>query len=115
MSRLTGELIRRILEEEHGVEVVGEVTDATHAVRELIEEAEANVIIVGTSTPDLITNCRALLEGHPLRRVIAVSADARAAHVYGIRPYEAVLDELSPQVVVDVVRDSDSPFERVAT
>lgn len=115
MSRLTRELIRRILEEEQGIEVVREVTDTTPPVGDLIGESEADVMIVGASRPDLITYGRALLDGRLLRRVITVSADGREAHVYGNRPYEATVDEFSPQFIVDVVRDPDSALEGVGT
>jgi DNA-binding NarL/FixJ family response regulator len=115
MSRMTRELIRRILEEEQGIEVIGEVPDATLAIRDLAPDAEADVIIVGTSDPDLLTRCRALLDGHVPRRVIAVSPDGRDAHLYGIRPYEAAIDEFSPELVIEVVLDASSPLEQVAT
>jgi hypothetical protein len=115
MSRMTRELIRRILEEEQGIEVIGEVTDGTLPGRDLVPDAEADVIIVGTSAPDLVTRCLALLDGHAPRRVIAVSPDGRDAHLYGIRPYEAAVDEFSPEFVIEVVRDADSRLERVAT
>jgi DNA-binding NarL/FixJ family response regulator len=111
MSRLTRELIRRVLEAEPGIQVVHEVTAATDRARELIEEAEADVIIVGNSAPDLLTDCRALLTKSALRRVIAVSTDGRDARLYGIRPYETAAEEFSPQFVVDAVRDADSRVE----
>lgn len=102
MSRLTRELICRILDEEPGVQVVSEVSDAEFPLRQLIEDADAEVVIVGADALGLLAECREFLEEHAPLRVLAVSADGRDAHLYGVRPYEMVVEDFSTGFVLEV-------------
>lgn len=106
MSRLNRELIRRILEEAPGIDVVSEVPDGGPSFRRLLEEAGAEVVIIGSEADGLLADCRALLGEPALRRVIAVSTDAREAQLYGVRPYEMRVEDFSPEFVVEAVRSS---------
>jgi DNA-binding NarL/FixJ family response regulator len=106
MSRLTREIIRRILEEQPGIEVVREVEDGARSLRQLVDESEAEVMIVPSEAEDLVVQCRAMLGERGPRQVIAISADGRAAHLYGVHPYEALAEEFSPEFVVHAVRNS---------
>jgi DNA-binding NarL/FixJ family response regulator len=103
MPRLTRELIRRALEEEPGVQVVREVSDADLSLRQLIEETEAEVVIAETDT-GLLAECRDLLDERAPLRVLALSADGRGAHLYGVQPYEIAVDEFSFDFVFEAVR-----------
>jgi DNA-binding NarL/FixJ family response regulator len=103
MSRLTRELIRRILDEQPEIEVVGEVPNGSVPLSEVLEESGAEMIIVGEEAPDLVAECRALLGGAGPRSVIAVVADGRAAHLYGVRSYETATKEFSREFVLDAI------------
>jgi hypothetical protein len=112
MSRLTRDLIRQILDEQPGIEVVGEVPNASIRLREVLEESGAEMIIVGDEAPDLVAECRALLGRRGPRSVIAVMAEGRAAHLYGLRPYETATGEFSREFVLEAVgihRGSSAP------
>jgi hypothetical protein len=39
--------------------------------------------------------------------VLAVSADGRQAHVFGVAPSDSQVGELSPALILDVVRRSE--------
>jgi chemotaxis response regulator CheB len=106
MPRLHRELIRQIIESDPEIEVVCEVTEDGRPIRQVIEDARAEVIIIGSEAKELLADCRGLLGELAPRRVIAVSEDAREAQLYGVVPYETLVEELSPASVVEAVRNS---------
>jgi DNA-binding NarL/FixJ family response regulator len=107
MTRLTRDLIFRIVEAEPGVEVVAEVPDHAFSLRDVVAETAADVVILGVDTPGLLGECIELLDEHALRRVLAVSTDGRRAHLFGAGPEEARVGELSTGFVLDVVRRNE--------
>jgi len=108
LPQLTRDLIARILDKEPEIHVVGEVgeTEGAVPVRPLIEEAAADIVIVGYDAPALVTECHQLLDEQAPRRVLAVSSDGRDAHLYGVRPYAMAIDEFSLDSVLEIVRKS---------
>jgi DNA-binding NarL/FixJ family response regulator len=108
MSRLTRELISRILEKEPGTHVVRDATAASVPLRRLVEETGAHVVIIGGDAADELAECRELLEERALLRMVVVSADGRDAHLHGIRAYETVVDDFSPRFVLDLVRPPEN-------
>jgi hypothetical protein len=107
MSRLTRELILRIVEAEPGVTVVAEVPDHVFSLRALVAETRADIVILGTDAPGLLAECAELLDELALRRVLAVSADGRRAHLYGPDSDDLRIDELSPALILEVVRRNE--------
>lgn len=105
LPRLTRDLISGIFEEEPVVQVVGEVSGLTGSVRELVDETDADIVIVGAEAPGLLAECRELVTEHAPLRVLSVSGDGREAHVYGVRPYEEVVDEFSFDSVREIARE----------
>jgi DNA-binding NarL/FixJ family response regulator len=118
LPQLTRDLIARILDKEPEIHVVGEVgeTEGAVPVRRLIEEAAADIVIVGYDAPALVTECHQLLDEQAPWRVLAVSSDGRDAHLYGVRPYAMAIDEFSLDSVLEIVRKSaSSPRNPVST
>jgi DNA-binding NarL/FixJ family response regulator len=101
MARLTRELIRGLLEDEPGIEVVRELAEAGVSIRELVEETRAELVIVG-ATSGLLAECRDFLAEHALVRILAVSPDGRAAQLHGVRPYETLAESLAAELVLAV-------------
>jgi DNA-binding NarL/FixJ family response regulator len=106
LPRLTRDLISRTFEDEPMIDVVCEVTDVTSPVRELVDETDADIVIVGAQAPALLAECRELLHEDAPLRVLAVSGDGREAHLYGLRPYEVVVSEFSCDSVLELARNS---------
>ena len=102
LPRLTRDLISRTLEDEPAIDVVHEVTDAGRSPRQLIDETDADLVIVGAEKPGLLAECRELLHERAPLRVLAVSGDGREARLYGVRPYEVILDEFSCDSVLEL-------------
>ena len=101
MARLTRELIRALLEDEPGIEVVRELAETGVSIRELVEETHAELVIVG-ATSGLLAQCRDFLTEHALVRILAVSRDGRAAQLHGVRPYETLAESLAAELVLAV-------------
>jgi len=107
MSRLTRELILRILKAEPGVDVVAEVPDHAFSLRDIVAETAAEIVILGADAPALLAECIELLDEGAINRVLAVSADGRRAHLFDAGPDDAHTDELSPGFVLDVIRRNE--------
>lgn len=105
LPRLTRDLISGTLDEEPSIDVVHEVTDAGCAARQLIDETDADIVIVGADTPALLAECRELLDERAPLRVLAVSGDGREARLYGVRPYEIIVNEFSCDSVLEIAHN----------
>jgi DNA-binding NarL/FixJ family response regulator len=103
LPRMTREVICRILEREPGVEVVSDSCAGASPLREVIENTEADVVIVGTEKRRLLAECRELVDDRAPARVLAVSGNGQEAHLYGVRRYEMVVEEFSPGFLLEVV------------
>jgi DNA-binding NarL/FixJ family response regulator len=106
LPQLTRDLIARILDDEPGVHLVCDVVEAGVPVRQLIEKTAADIVIIGTDAPALLSECHELVDAHAPWRVLAVSSDGRDAHLYGVRPYAMAVDEFSLNSVLEIVRKS---------
>jgi DNA-binding NarL/FixJ family response regulator len=109
MSRMTQELIRRVLEEEPGIQVVSDASELTIPLRQLVDETDAEVLIVGSDALDLLSECRELLEDRACLRVLSVNGEGREAHLYGLRPYDVSVEEFSREFVLEVVSEASTP------
>jgi chemotaxis response regulator CheB len=105
LPRLTRDLISRTLEDEPTIDVVHDVPDAGRSARQLIDETGADIVIVGAETPALLAECRELLDERAPLRVVAVSDDGREARLYGVRPYEVIVNEFSCDSVLEIARN----------
>ena len=109
MSRMTQELIRRVLEEEPGIQVVSDASELTIPLRQLVDETDAEVLIVGSDALDLLSECRKLLEDRACLRVLSVNGEGREAHLYGLQPYDVSVEEFSREFVLEVVSEASTP------
>jgi DNA-binding NarL/FixJ family response regulator len=107
MSRVTREIVFRIVEEEPGVEVVAEIPDHAFSLRNVVVETAADVVILGVDTPALLAECIELLDELALTRVLALSGDGRRGYLYGPRPDGTRVDVLSPGLILDAVRRNE--------
>ena len=105
LPRLTRDLISRTLEDEPTIDVVHDEPDAGRSARQLIDETGADIVIVGAETPALLAECRELLDERAPLRVVAVSDDGREARLYGVKPYEVIVNEFSCDSVLEIARN----------
>ena len=103
---LLREIIGEIIADEDDMEVVGELRDHTGVV-ELAERTEATFVIAGLTHPELDSVYRDLLAGRPSTRVLAVRREGRLSTLYELRPHAETLGELSPEMLLTVIRGGE--------
>jgi hypothetical protein len=97
MPEMLRDIVARILAEQPDMEIVGG-TEAMGSLRDV----GADVVVIGHDDPTLATR---LVTDRPCLKVLAVTADGRESCGYELRPQRAQLGEISPQGLVDEIRD----------
>lgn len=97
MPEMLRDIVAGILLEQPDMEVVGG-TEALESLRDV----DADVVVIGHDDPALAAR---LVTGRPCLKVLAVTADGRESCRYELRPERAPLGEISPQRLVDEIRD----------
>jgi hypothetical protein len=88
--------------------VVGYVEGGVGRIQSSLEQARADVIVVGLGRSEVLVRCRNLLSTRPRVKVLGVSDDARDAIFYELQPVTHALGELSPVDLVDAIRAARS-------
>ena len=99
MSEMLRDIVARILKREPGFEVYTAELDVTHA----LEETEADVVITATRDEGAQLD---ILWLHPRLRVLVLRDDGREASLYRLQPQERFLGKVSPESLVEAIRDS---------
>jgi DNA-binding NarL/FixJ family response regulator len=68
--------------------------------------SRARVVVVGSDGADVEDMCERLAVQRPDLGVLAVSADGRQTIVHELRPHRIPLGDLSPQQLVEAIRDT---------
>jgi chemotaxis response regulator CheB len=105
---ILGDIVGR----EPDMEIVGELSGYDELMPAL-RRTEPHFVIWGLepagadgigAVPDA---CRAVLDGYPRIKVLAVEGDGRSGSLYGLRPWRRELGELGPARIVEVLRGAD--------
>ena len=105
MPRMLREIVNQSVSAQPDMEVVAE--HAAHAsMLSAARRSRANVVIVGDDGAEIDERCERLALRHPDVGVLALSVDGRQTVLYELRPYRVPLGELSPQQLVDAIRDA---------
>lgn len=100
------------------------VTDVTGVLRDVIEATLAtqhdielvsvdpaptdplDVVVIGLKDGRSSDPVEALFDRYPRARVVGIASDGRRAYMHELRPYRLALGELSPQQLIEVVRQA---------
>jgi DNA-binding NarL/FixJ family response regulator len=104
------DIVRETVQHQSDMTVVGEFGPGA-AFQAATKQIGADVVIVGTTTPDDITIPGQLLAVLPRARVLALAVGGRSAVMYELRPHRTELGEVSPQVLVDAIRGATRSHE----
>jgi DNA-binding NarL/FixJ family response regulator len=104
---LLREIIEEIIAGERDIEVVGELRDHAGVVA-LAERTDATFVIAGLTHPELDSVYRDLLAERPSTRVLAVRREGRQSTLYELRPHAETLGELSPEMLLTVIRGGET-------
>jgi DNA-binding NarL/FixJ family response regulator len=114
MHGILGEIVREIVSHQPDLEIAGEVGDSCE-LRSLIEPASANVVIACLADePSLGDTYPELLDHHSRLKLLAVHGDGRHASLFRLRPERLPIGDLSPDVLVEAIRDVANLTQRSA-
>lgn len=102
-TRLLGDILREILTREPDIEVVGELRNASE-LPAILDRTGADIVVFGLSDQDLPPLCDDVVRRHPNLRLLAVEDIGSHGFIYEMRPQKVELGELSPELVLEVVR-----------
>jgi DNA-binding NarL/FixJ family response regulator len=102
MPRMLRELIQTTIAAHPELEVVGALDDAP-VLAEAIEDAQADVVIVGADVvePEEVAEALGL---RPAAKVLRLSADGRESSLWELRPYEEHLGDIAPEHLLAAIR-----------
>jgi DNA-binding NarL/FixJ family response regulator len=102
LPRIMREIIERAVADQPDMEIVGELPAST--LPEALDGAGVDVVISGTNYD--CASLRELLDERPRLKVLAVADDGRDAFLFELRPTRTPLGEVSPQNIVDAIRNA---------
>jgi DNA-binding NarL/FixJ family response regulator len=111
MPRMLREIVSGTISAQPDMQVVAEDMDY-EGMLSAAERNRASVVIVGSDGADVEDMCERLAVQRPDLGVLALSADGRHTTVHELRPFRTHLGELSPQQLVEAIRDA--AFSRTA-
>ena len=104
---MLGDIVRQLLAAHPDLDVAAEVHEPD-ALSAIVRRTGADVVVIALpgdgdgSLPDGLPH--SLLRDHPGLTLIALRDDARSAFVYELRLHETVITEISPRVLLEVIR-----------
>ena len=102
------DIIGNALTTQHDMEVVGHVRNR-FGLSSLVAETRTDVVVLGLPDATLPPDCERLFDTHPQIRLLGIAADGRRAFLYDLRPQQSPLGEVSPERLVEVIRESTRP------
>jgi len=105
LPRTVEEIISQSVSTQPDMEVVGTV-DPGESVVTAARRTRAQLVVVGDRDEEAEERLERLVLREPDVRFLALSADARRATVYEVRPHRVPLGELSPGQLPDAVRSA---------
>ena len=106
--RLLREMLRRVIDRNPDLEIVGEIHDLTKSSN-LIQQTDADWIIVSFSPSEGVpADAKALLHSHPSVSVLAVSRDGSRVRMRWVKAQEKVLDGLTLADLIELLHKRSS-------
>jgi hypothetical protein len=112
MPLMLRDIVKTIVTDQPDMEVVGELgldDDVSNAAT----ETGADFVITSLEATGLHPSCTRLLDARSRVKVLAIGGDGRHAFLYELQPRKHALGELSPDVLVRVIRKNTTPRLRL--
>lgn len=104
MSRLLSDMVRQGLGAEGDLDLVAEIGDDADALLAEVDRANVDVLVVGLENQRLPSRYGRMMLQRPDVHVLGLSADAREAFAWELRPVRIALGEASPAALAAAVR-----------
>jgi DNA-binding NarL/FixJ family response regulator len=105
VPRVLRDIIHTTLAEQADMEVVSDMT-TVESLLEASASEPADVVVVGLRDAALPEVAVELFERRPTVRILGIAGDGRRAYLHELRPARTALGELSPEQLVQVIRDA---------
>ena len=97
------EILTAAVAQEPDVVLLGD-TPSLDVLQGLVCRGEVDVVILGLSGSDLDAAHYGLFDADARVRILALAEEGRVASLYELRPYRTVLDQGSPQELIQSIR-----------
>ena len=104
MPRILREIIRQSLAVEPDMQIVGEFTGSV-SLLPAVDQSGADFVIVGVDAMK-VEDVRFVLQERPHIKILAIGGDGKSAALYELRPNKVSLGEVSPDSLVQVIRNA---------
>ena len=101
MPQMLHDVVHAILAEESDLDIGEASLCCEVTAREVLHQADVLIVADSAMTS---SDCDSVLYAHPCIRVVAITANARGATVYELRPTRVELGQLSSQVLIAAIR-----------
>jgi len=101
LPQLLRDIVTQAISDAEGISIVGEYATCDDW---RILAAGAEVVLVSVGASRSVDTCDELLYRAPRTRVVAVEGNRGRVTVYQLRPEEALIGELSPSELIEVIR-----------
>jgi DNA-binding NarL/FixJ family response regulator len=108
---MLSEVVKSAFESQPDIEVVEE-TQGLGRVEESVRRSRPDIVIVADSRNKLPKECLHLMYEHVRLKVLVVTPDGLSASIHRLAPVGTVIDDVSPQGLLEAVRTAASAAER---
>ena len=109
MPRMLGEIVTRLIDEQDDMQTVSIDTvsgnDENADPNDRIGEVRPDVLLTTCEESEASENARAILTRHPTVSVISITPDGSDVTLFELRPHEVVLGEVSPESLIETIRE----------
>jgi DNA-binding NarL/FixJ family response regulator len=103
MPQMLREIVKNVIRLQADMVVLGEFPPSTDIVA-VVDRTDADFIVTDMRTAAWEQVVR-LLEANPRVRVLGIADDGLQSYLYELRPHRVPLGEVSPQTLVDAIRN----------
>ena len=108
LPQLLSEIIMNIVGSQDDMQIV-DAPHRAHGLTTALELSNVDVLVLCCEEADLRRRGDALFRSHPLLKIVALDSDGRQSYFYGLQPLMVPLGEVSPQQLVDAIREAARP------
>jgi hypothetical protein len=105
LPQLVADIVERAIKRQLDMAIVGSV-ESLEALLDLARATEPDVAVVGIRGADIPEECLELLMERPRVKILAIEAHEGRAYLYVLRPEQVEIGEVSPEDVVETIREA---------
>ena len=108
LPQLLSEIVINIVDSQHDMQIV-DAPLREAGLMTALERSDADVLVLGCEESELRQRGDVLLKSRPSLKIVALDGDGKHSYFYGLQPQLVALGEVSPQLLVEAIRDAVGP------